>query len=566
MKSAFNLRRTVKLVYVALLALTPLLVQAAGPVLPDAGSLLQQAQPSLPPTPSPSGVDLTIAPQGNAKLPMSAPFLVKSLQIVGNTLFDTATLHGLVADAEGTSITLSRLGELAARITDYYHGHGYPLARAFIPAQTIKSGVVRIEIMEARYGKVSVDNSSRVNEPLLAATLSSLQSGQAIEQTGLEHALLLLSDIPGIEAAATLKPGDTVGTSDLLVNATPASAVIGQVALDNYGNRYTGRERIGGTVSFIDPLHHGDVLSLNGLSSGRGMDYGRIAYESLLNGLGTRLGGAYSSMHYALGGPLSSLDAHGDVQVESLWVKHPLMRSRDSNLYAQVQYDRLQLRDEIDAGDIHTDRHLDSWTLIVTGDMRDAFLSGAINSWNVGWTEGRTGFDDTAAQLADADSAKTRGSFSKWNASLARLQSLGPNNGLFLALSGQWADTNLDSSQKMTAGGPYTVRAYDSGAVSGDTGILGTLELRHSLGPVWGGQSQATAFVDSAHVTLNKNTWSGVTGANSATLSGAGLGLNWAGPSLWSARAYVAAPIGSTPSVVASTSSTRGGVEITRGF
>lgn len=245
---------------------------------------------------------------------------------------------------------------------------------------------------------------------------------------------------------------------------------------------------------------------------------------------------------------------------------YPLMRTRDSNLYTQFQYDRLQLRDEIDAGDIHTDRHLDNWTLSLTGDARDALLSGAINTWNLAWTEGHTGFDDTAAQLVDADSAKTRGSFSKWNASLARLQSLSPNNGLFLALSGQWANTNLDSSQKMTAGGPYTVRAYDTGAVSGDTGVLGSIEFRHSLGLVWGGQSQAIAFVDSAHVTVNKNTWSGVTGANSATLSGAGLGLNWAGPGLWSAKTYVAAPIGSPPSVVASTSSVRGWVEITKGF
>jgi hemolysin activation/secretion protein len=338
------------------------------------------------------------------------------------------------------------------------------------------------------------------------------------------------------------------------------------VALDNYGNRYTGRERVGGTVSLIDPLHHGDVLSLNGLSSGRGMDYGRVSYESLLNGLGTRLGGAYSLMHYSLGGPLSALDAHGTVQVESVWVKQPLIRSRDSNLYAQLQYDRLQLRDEIDVGDIKTDRHLDTWTASLIGDARDVFMSGAINSWNLGWTQGHTHFDDAGAQLADADSANTLGSFSKWNAYLARLQNLSPSNGLYLALSGQWANNNLDSSQKMTAGGPYSVRAYDVGAISGDIGILGSMEFRHSLGLILGGQSQAIAFVDSAHVTINKNTWSGATGENSATLSGAGLGLNWTGTNLWSARGYVAAPIGSTPSVVASNSSARGWVEIRRGF
>lgn len=555
-----------KLVYLVVLAVTPLLAQAAGPVIPDAGSLLQQVQPSLPPTPATNGVDLDIQPQGAARLPDSAPFPVNSLQITGNRLFDTATLHGLVSATEGTSITLSQLGDLAARITDYYHTQGYPLARAFIPAQTIKAGVVRIEVMEARYGRVGVNNSSRVNEPLLTATLSSLQGGQPIDQAGLEHALLLLSDIPGVESNATLKPGAVIGTSDLLVGTSPGAFVTGELAADNYGNRYTGRERVGGTLNVIDPLHHGDVLSLNGLSSGRGMDYGRLSYETLLNGLGTRLGGSYSSMHYSLGSPLSSLDAHGTVQEESLWIKHPLIRSRSSNLYVQLEYDRLQLRDEIDAGDIHTDRHLETWTASLNGDARDVFMSGATNSWNLGWTQGHTYFDDPDAQLADADSAKTQGSFSKWNAYLARLQNLGPDNALYLALSGQWANSNLDSSQQMTAGGPYSVRAYDSGAVSGDTGVLGSMEFRHNLGLILNGQSQAIAFVDSSHVTVNKNTWSGVTGANSATLSGAGVGLNWSGMNQWSARGYVAAPIGSTPSVVASSSSVRGWIEIRRGF
>lgn len=565
MKYASKPLRTMKPLFAALLAaFAPLAALAADPVVPGAGAILQQVQPVTPPSPSPSGTGLTIERDDAAKLPTSAPFMVQSIQITGNTLFDTPTLQALVADAEGKSLTLSQLGELAARITDYYHSHGYPLARAIIPAQTIQSGIVRIEIIEARYGKISLDNRSRVNDPLLQATLSPLQSGQAIGQTELDHALLLLSDVPGVVVAATLKPGESVGTSDLLVNTTPGPAVTGNVVLDNYGNRYTGRTRIGGTVNLINPLHHGDVLSASGLSSGGGMNYGRIAYESLLSGRGTRMGGAYSALKYVLGDTLASLDAHGTAQVGSLWAKQPLVRSRDVNLYGQIQYDRLKLRDHIDASAIQTDRHLDNWTVSLAGDARDAFLSGAVSAWNLGWTAGRVGFDNAAAQLADAGSAKTQGSFSKWNANLVRLQSLSPKNGLYLAFSGQWANTNLDSSQKMTAGGPYTVRAYDMGAVSGDTGYLGTIEFRHNLGTAWQGQWQAVAFVDSAHVTVNKNTW--VAGTNSATLSGVGVGLNWAGADQWTARAYIATPIGSTPALVGATNSVRAWVEVGKRF
>ena len=559
----FDTKRVLKPLFAALLVAFPALAaaQTAQPVAPGAGAILQQIQPVTPPAPSSTGTGLTIDRGDGAKLPPGAPFLVKTLQITGNTLFATPTLHALVADAEGKSLTLSQLGELTSRITGYYQSRGYPLARAIIPAQTIASGIVRIEVIEARYGQTSLDNRSRVNNSLLQATLSPLQSGQVIGQTGLDRTLLLLSDIPGVLVGATLKPGQTVGTSDLLVNTTPGPAVTGNVVLDNYGNRYTGRARIGGTVNVINPLQHGDVLSVTGLSSGSGLNYGRITYESLLNGQGTRVGGSYAALRYELGEPLAALKANGSARVGSLWTKHPLVRSRDANLYGQIQYDGKQLRDRVDTSGIRTDRHLDNWTLNLAGD---ALLLGGINSWNLGWTSGRVGFDDSAAQLADAATARTQGGFSKWNANLARLQSLSPKNALYLAFSGQCANTNLDSAEKMSVGGPSTVRAYDVGALSGDTGYLGTAEFRHDLGSGWNGRWQAVAFVDTARVTVNKNVW--VAGTNSATLSGAGVGLNWEGLNQWRARAYIAKRLGSTPTLVASSASTRAWVEISKGF
>jgi len=489
---------------------------------------------------------------------------VKVIRIEGNSLFDTAPLHALVADAEGKRLTLPQLDELAARITDYYHRHGYPLARAIIPAQTISDGVLAIRVIEARYGKIELDNRSRVNASLLEAALAPLHSGQPIAEQEMNRALLLLSDIPGVEVSATLKPGETVGTSDMRVETTPGPNVIGNLRLDNYSNRYLGRVRLSGWVSLINPLHHGDVLSANLLSSGSGLEYGRVSYETLLNGHGTRIGGAYSALHYVLGDTLAALDAHGTARVGSLWAKHTLMRGREISLYGQIQYDGKQLRDRIDTTATRTDRHLDNWVLGFSGDLRGPLLFGGINTWSLSWASGHLGFDDAIAQAVDAATARTQGRFSKWNASFSRLQTLTPNDALYITAAAQWADSNLDSAEKMTVGGPYSVRAYDMGAASGDTGYLGTVELRHHLGAFAGGQWQALAFVDSAHVTVNETPW--VAGTNNATLTGAGLGLNWTLSSGWNVKACIASRLGSTPELVSSTASTRGWLEIGKGL
>jgi hemolysin activation/secretion protein len=545
-----------------LFASSPLVAEVAGSVVPGVGNMLQQIAPLTPPASSPRGAGQPIARVDSAKLPQSAPFLVNRFQITGNTLFDTATLHALVAEAQGQSITLTQLGELAARITSYYQNNHYPLARAIIPAQTIVAGVVRIKVIEASYGKISLDNRSRVKDALLQATLAPLQSGQVIEETELDHAFRLVSNIPGVVLDTTFKAGEGVGTSDLLVSTTPGPTITGNMIMNNYGSRYTGMANIMGTVNIINPLRHGDVLSVNGLSSGRKMNYASLSYETYLNGQGARLGGAYSVLSYALGEPLEAVN--GNSRVASLWATHPLLLSRDVNLYARLQFDRLQLRDHIDDTGIKTDRSLDNLELSLTGDARDEFLSGGINTWSLGWTVGRVSFDNADAQVTDAATAGTQGRYSKWNASLTRLQRLSPKSDLYLAFNGQWANGNLDASQKMSVGGPSSVRAYGHSALVGDTVYIATAELRHALGAAWGGRWSAVAFVDVAHVTVNQKTW--VAGTNSTTLSGAGVGVSWAGPEQWLVKASLATSTGAVSTLVAGNASSRVWFEISKGF
>jgi hemolysin activation/secretion protein len=294
------------------------------------------------------------------------------------------------------------------------------------------------------------------------------------------------------------------------------------------------------------------------------MIYGRVSYDSVLDGQGTHLGGSYSALHYILGDSLESLEGHGSAQVGNLWAKQPLMRTRDLDLYGQLQFDRKELRDDIDVSSIHTDRHLYDWVASLSGDTRDAILSGGINTWTLGLTQGRVGFDNATAQQADAVTARTRGPFSQWDASFARLQRLTTQDGLYVTFSAQWASVNLDPSQKMVAGGAYTVRAYDMSALAGDIGVQASTEWRHDLAHSWHGQWQTVAFFDSERVRVDKNLWT--TGVNEATLSGAGVGLNWTGPDQFSAKTYVAARLGPTPALVGDSAATRAWFEISKRF
>jgi hemolysin activation/secretion protein len=529
--------------------------------VPGSGELLQQTPRPSAPAPA-SNPGLTIQQPAAGAQDDSPPFLVRHIEISGNTLLSTVELHALVEKSEGQSLNLGYLEELAAVITKRYQDRGYLLSRAYIPAQTLSDGTVRIAVLEARYGAVSLSNSSRVADALLKSYLTPLRSGQPVVEDALERRLLLLADVPGAVVNSSIAPGAAVGTSDLQVAAVPGAPYDVALAADNGGNRYTGRDRGTATATMNDPLGHGDVLSVTGLTAGANLDYGRLAYQSLLaNGAGTSAGGSVSGLYYHLANGLSQLHAHGTAQTESVTVMQPLIRSVKGNLFAQVGFESRQLRDEVDVTDIHTDRRTYALTATLAGDRRDA---SGISNINAALTAGQLDFQNGTAEAADSSTAKTRGGYAKLNVSLARLQGLTQSNSLHVAFTGQIADKNLDPSEQFFVGGPNSVRAYDVGAVGGAMGALASLELRHTLGAPLPGVWQAIAFVDSGVVRVYKNIFE--RGENSATLSGAGAGLNWVGPHGWAVSGSLAAPIGRAPILTGDTASSRLWIEVHKAF
>jgi hemolysin activation/secretion protein len=240
----------------------------------------------------------------------------------------------------------------------------------------------------------------------------------------------------------------------------------------------------------------------------------------------------------------------------------PFIRSTTGNLFAQLGFDGKQLRDEVDASGIHTDRRTNALTATLAGDRRDA---GGISNMNLGISVGRLDFDNDAAAIADASSAKIRGTYAKVSLSLARLQRLSGSNSVYLAINGQAADKNLDPSEQFFLGGPNSVRAYDVGSVGGAIGALASAEFRHSFAPLPFGVLQATAFIDSGVVQVYENAFDA--GDNRASLSGIGMGLDWMGPRGWSATAGLAARIGGVPSLIGGdTASSRLWIELRKGF
>ena len=489
---------------------------------PNAGQVMRDLQ-QAPAITAPQAAQLQrseTAPDAGKKDELKA--LVKSVAITGNQELSGAELQSLVADLVGKQQSLTDLNAAARRITAYYRARGYAVARAYLPAQDITSGAVIISVIEGRISSYSVKNQSLLSDERANAYFSGIKAGDVIKSEQIDRGLLLVQDTPGVGGSrATLQPGASVGTSELLVEVNPANPYSGNVSLDNYGSRYTGEYRLSGNFNLASPLKIGDQLSFTALTSGNLLNFGRIAYQLPIGTDGLRVGAAYFDTRYKLGKEFQSLGVRGTARSTSAFAAYPLIRSQLKNLNATASYEDKRLNDFVESTATNTSKKVTVSSLGLSGNLQDALGGGGINSFDLSVALGKLRIESPTALAIDAASAQTNGSYTRVSYALSRLQSLSDAMQLAVSVNGQQANKNLDSSEKFSLGGANAVRAYPQSEATGDEGYKATIELRRTLAP----NIQGTVFYDFGSIRINKNPF-GPAADNERSLAGVGVGVN----------------------------------------
>src|SRR6185437_1279982 len=82
-----------------------------------------------------------------------------------------------------------------------------------------------------------------------------------------ENALLTLTKYPGLSAAGVFRPGEDVGTTDIVVNVQNEKRFDGSVRADNDGTSFTGRDRLIGVLDVNDLTGDADLLTVTALKT-----------------------------------------------------------------------------------------------------------------------------------------------------------------------------------------------------------------------------------------------------------------------------------------------------------
>lgn len=511
--------------------------------VPDAGSLLRENErQQLRTLPAPQAV-----PQAPLAKPKGGVVVtIKAFRLVGNRLIGEGELQAVLAPWIGKKADFNDLQQAANAVAEEYRRRGW-FARTQLPEQDISEGVITINILEGKLGTVHIDDQGkplRISKDFVSESMTARQkSGDPLNLAYLDRSSSLLNDTPGIAVSTVLAPGKEAGESDVVVKIEDKPLVTASLQADNQGARSTGvnKATLNGTLD--NPFGIGDQIQLN-TNASRGSEYAKLGYSLPIGRDGLRMGASASAMQYRLIGDLASLNANGDAQTYGINGLYPLLRSSTRNINFSAAYDRKYYYNEANAVTT-SDKTLDAVILGLSGDQLDGFGAGGMTLWSLNVTGGHVDLSATPSnENADRIGPRTSGSYQKLGYSLARLQRLTNKATFWASLNGQFAGKNLDSSEKMSLGGPSGVRAYPVLEGNGDEGWLATLEARYNIHP----EVQVSAFYDHGWIRLSHDAnYTGSPLVNTGTLKGAGLSISWGQSGNFSLRATWAHRIGDNP-------------------
>jgi hemolysin activation/secretion protein len=406
-------------------------------------------------------------------------FVLRSISLSSTQAITAAALAPTYQRYLGKPVSQADLAAITEAVTQQYRAAGYHLTRAIVPVQDIQGGIIRIKVIEGAITDVVVDGDTG-GKFGVAAMLAPVVVARPSRQDVLERQLLLINARPGIRIADTALEEVGVGSGRFRLTVYVKTwQVYTSFGVDNLGSRAVGPWQSYATGAFNSYLLPGDSLVVN-LSTTpadpRQLGFGRIGYDAPIGTDGLRLGGSalYSEVRpgdwrrdYSDVTKTESFELHGSVV--------PLQtQTQTLTLTAGVQLSNISESDVF--GALYND-HLRTVSLTADHMLKDDF--GGTNYLTATL---RQGFDVLgASRLGDDYLSRQDGSgtFATANLWFARYQSLTDAWSLKISAAGQYASTELLTSQQYYLGGAIFGRGYGSAEISGDNAMAGSLELRY---------------------------------------------------------------------------------------
>lgn len=358
-------------------------------------------------------------------------------------------------------IVLQDLYTVVNGINNLYAEKGYLTCRAFLPPQTIKDGVVHIQLVEGKSGNVYVDGNNSTNESYITDRIG-IERGNIANINDLNEDLLLFNGSNDIQLHITMHAGKEPGTTDYVISVAEPQKSLVNLYVDNAGSESSGEWREG--LFFTDRSLTGnrDSMMLSGIRSDGTKSFS-ASYITPVGRSGTKLGLNYSanSVHIT-DGELEDLNVKGHSSAYGVSVIQPLIVSESMRTEASLEYGHQNSQTDflgVHWVDDTTYGYTASFSMTNYGTSSVIFQK---HGYRIGRSENITGYTKN---------------FNKYIFNGFWQKAYTGGQMLSARLDGQYSSDNyLPSAEQFYIGGMYSVRGYEESYLGGDSGFAASIE------------------------------------------------------------------------------------------
>lgn len=411
--------------------------------------------------------------------------LVNAVTFSGNRAFSNEQLSAAIQADLGRQMSLEDIKALAAKVELHYRNAGYALVKVVVPVQDFAPAkAVELVVLEGWLGSLQVRGAQRfptvqVEQAFLA---ESVAQGKPFTLGAAERALTRLNRLSGIQVTSTLRPGEELGSTDVLVDVTESPRVQGAIEMNNYGNSSSGAYRVVPQLKFANLTGRGDEANIMGMTSlGHGaLWFGYLDYSLPVNAYGTKARAYYARGNVDLGGAYQVLEIEGDNTTWGLGLSHDVVRSERDVLTVETWLESQDLQQRI-LGVLQAEDKIRKLRVGLTWDRADLYgRTLAAVGLQYGLGDGLGGMSDSS-QMSSRSGVQADNRFTKLTFELSRLQQLAPRWLLIPRVAGQYASRSLVASEQWGIGGFNSVSGHAPSTFAGDQGYTASVEGRYAL-------------------------------------------------------------------------------------
>lgn len=413
------------------------------------------------------------APLGSEKI----GFVLKGVRVDGNTAINESALQPIYRDLIGHDITLDKAWDIANQITNTYRQSGYFLSRAYVPAQEIEDGVLKITVVEGFIEDINI-SGEKTPDFWLNQWTAKIKSYHPIRIQDIEAFLLELNKQYGVKYRAVFRYPEKKNGKDGAVDLdiiSSRSPSFGSIAFNNHGSRFLGANQV--SFGYAGSFLSGQNTNISFLGS---MPLDELKSLSIKHQIPIAPKVSLDiSANYAKTNPgytLKVQDIAGKTISGGFGVNYQWLLGRDKGLSTRIGFDAISSKTDILSSELSSD---DIRVLRLQTDYYFYDDLAGANSMFLRLSRGIDGLGASEANGQNLSRAEAQPDFSKIEFGGERQQSLPYNFQLGVSMQGQYASAPLYSSEEFGYGGQTFGRAYDNSEIVGDKGVEAGLEVRY---------------------------------------------------------------------------------------